>query len=436
MRRVLIVTSSYAPTMIADMHRARHLAWELPKLGWEVEILSPGTSYQTPSYIDDDSAVFFSPETPTHFAPEFCRFLFQIFGSKGIGWRAIIPMMRAGQKLLKERNFDIVYISTAKFPLFLLGPAWRSLFGVPFILDFHDPCYKEEISNPVWTRPSLKHFLANWLSKHVEARATPAAAGLVSVSPIYINILRRRYEGQKPAWLHADRQVVIPFAALSRDLDEVAEGIGFREAAAEHTARIIYVGAGGPIMLHSFSLLCKALSNLRVQHPELVGRVRIELYGTMLGWREGDPRHLADLARERGVADLVIEHPGRVSYRRSLELLLESDGALILGVDDAGYMPSKLFTYALSGKPLLASLRQDGPSFAQFQNNPELGHALWFRQSEEIPVSEAVKIVSAFLHEVTERRTFDRRASLERFLAPAMARQHVKLFETCLHCAS
>src|ERR1035437_5930571 len=105
-------------------------------------------------------------------------------------------MLRAGKKLLKEQNFDIVYISTAKFPLFLLGPACRRLFGVPFVLDLHDPCYKEHRSSPVWARPSFKRFLANWLSKHVEARATPAAAGLVSVSPIYIDMLRRRYEGQ------------------------------------------------------------------------------------------------------------------------------------------------------------------------------------------------------------------------------------------------
>jgi hypothetical protein len=99
-------------------------------------------------------------------------------------------------------------------------------------------------------------------------------------------------------------------------------------------------------------------------------------------------------------------------------------------------MPSKLFTYALSGKPLLASLRQDGPGFAQFQSTPELGHALWFRQSDEMPVSEAVKIVGAFLYDVTARKTFDRQANLERFLAPAMARQHIKLFEACLQCAS
>ncbi len=49
MPRVLIVTSTYAPAMIADMHRARHLAWELPKLGWQVEILAPDVSFQPAS---------------------------------------------------------------------------------------------------------------------------------------------------------------------------------------------------------------------------------------------------------------------------------------------------------------------------------------------------------------------------------------------------
>ena len=59
MRRVLIVTSSYAPTMIADMQRVRQLAWELPKLGWEVEVLSPSAEYQPATCVDEDSAGFF-----------------------------------------------------------------------------------------------------------------------------------------------------------------------------------------------------------------------------------------------------------------------------------------------------------------------------------------------------------------------------------------
>ena len=36
-RRVLIVVSAWCPAMLADMQRARLLAWELPKVGWDVE---------------------------------------------------------------------------------------------------------------------------------------------------------------------------------------------------------------------------------------------------------------------------------------------------------------------------------------------------------------------------------------------------------------
>jgi hypothetical protein len=59
MRRVLIVTNAYAPTMVADMQRARHLAWELPRFGWEVEILVPDGAFQPPSCLDRDSDAFF-----------------------------------------------------------------------------------------------------------------------------------------------------------------------------------------------------------------------------------------------------------------------------------------------------------------------------------------------------------------------------------------
>jgi hypothetical protein len=431
-RRVLIVAGSYAPTMIADMHRARQLAWELPKLGWDVEILCPDASYQPPSCVDENSSAFFSPSTIVHYIPLFHPAVFSALGLGNIGWRAFVPMLQAGRQLLRERRFDIVYISTTQFPLFLLGPAWRRRFGVPYVLDFHDPCFNESASHPVWARPSLKHTIANWLSKYVESRSVIAAAGIISVSPAYVEILHRRYEEKKPAWLDGDRVAVIPFAALPHDLEEASEGMAYHGADSAWPVRIVYVGAGGPIMLRSLSVLCKALSHLRIQNPELVKRIRIELFGTMLGWPEGAPRHLSDLACELGLADVILEYPSRVSYRRSLELLLGSDGALILGVDEAGYMPSKLFSYALSGKPLLASLRRDGPAFSQFRDRPGLGHALWFDKSSAMPAADAAKVLNAFLKEVIARRTFNRRAMLEPFLAPAMARRHVELFRACL----
>lgn len=430
--RVLVITSSYAPAMIADMHRARHLAWELPKLGWDVEILCPDGSYQQPSCMDRDSAAFFAPNTPTHLAPQWCRTLFKTLGFGSIGWRALIPMLYKGTRVLRGRRFDLVYFSTTQFSLFLLGPAWRRWLDVPFVLDFHDPCYKEGSAKPVWAQRSFKHVISGWLAKHIESHATKAATGLVAVSPAYIQTLSRRYADMRPAWLSLGRHAAIPFAVLQRDFEHAHMNDVSAGKSTSRPSRIVYVGAGGPIMLRSFSLVCRALAHLRQHDSEMREGIQIELYGTMLGWLDGDPRHLAELAIEHDVADLIREDPRRVSYRRSVQLLLESHGVLILGVDDTGYMPSKLFSYALSGKPLLAVLHRDSPGFEQFRGTPQLGHALWFDRTGDMPVPEAAAVMRVYLGEVAARRNFDRQAILEPFLAPAMAFRHAELFDACV----
>jgi len=307
---------------------------------------------------------------------------------------------------------------------------WKRKFEVPYILDFHDPwvriCGADEV------RRSWKESLLNRLAILMERSAVLNAAGLVAVSPNYISTLQRRYEMSNPGWLAPNRHAVIPFGALGADLLEAGRTARIREKSATDELIVNYVGAGGPIMLRSFSLICRSLAYLRTQGGPLVKRVRIRLYGTVYDWQFGERKHLEDAAQDAGVGELVSEHPGRVSYRRSLELLLESDGALILGVDEPGYMPSKLFGYALSGKPLLASLRRDGPAFAQFQGNHGLGHAIWIDHDGEMPLIEAAKAVDTFLQEIADRRIFDRRTDLEPYLATAMARRHANLFDTCL----
>jgi hypothetical protein len=183
-------------------------------------------------------------------------------------------------------------------------------------------------------------------------------------------------------------------------------------------------------MHRSFSILCRVLAFLRNERLTPVEKMRIKLYGTMRSWQDGERRHLAEVAHENGVGDLIEERPSGISYRRSLQLLQESDGALILGVDDAGYMPSKLFTYACSGKPLLAALRKDGPAFAQFHRDPALGHALWFGQSGDMPLDAAADVLDRFLGEVFRRQSFDRTIGLEPFLTRDMASSHVELFDS------
>lgn len=433
MRRVLIVTSSYAPTMIADMQRVRQLAWELPKLGWEVEVLSPSADYQPSTCVDGDSAGFFPAYSQAHSVPELWPRLFRIARIGSIGWRALLPLWFAGNHLLKQRHFDLVYISTAQFPLFLLGRIWQRRFGVPYVVDLHDPLYREDSPHPVWAQPSLKHRVSNWLAGQVERNFVIWARGMIAVSPTYIDTMRRRHEAEQPAWLRPGRQADIPFSALPRDLCEAAKSLSPNGARNGPPYRIIYVGVGGPVMARSFTFFSRVLSRLRMRSAELCAAIRIELFGTILGWKPGEARFLTDIAAKCGIDDLVREEPSRLSYRRSLELLLQSDGALIFGVDDAGYIPSKLFSYALSGKPLLAILHREGPAFSKFQSIPELGHTLWIGKEEDMPLEEAMNMLETFLREVVARKTFDREASIAPFLAPAMAHRHSQLFEACLY---
>ena len=423
-RRVLVVTGSYAPTMIADMQRVRQLAWQLPAAGWQVEILCPGIGYQPPSCNDADSAEFFSPAAKVHAVPERGAALFRFFGIGSIGLRALVPLYFAGCKLLAARRFDVIYCSTAQFPLFLLGPPWRRRFKIPYVLDLHDP-----IDSGVAATPGgWKRRLSDLFSRFIEHRAVAMASGLIAVSPHYLALMRSRYAERRPQWLKADRQAAIPFAVLPRDLEEAGSA---SPGIAGVTKRIVYVGTGGAVMARSFRLLCAALAELRRRHSPLLEDVRIELHGTSSAVAADMDAALARIAAEFDMADLVSEYPARVTYRRSLELLLHGDGALVLGVDDAGYMPSKLATYAYSGKPLLACLRRDGPAFAMLRHEPALGHVLWFSPTQEMPLADAATAVAAYLEEVRSGQTFARQAELAPYRAAAMAERHAQLFEAC-----
>lgn len=427
-RRVLIVVSSYAPTMIADMHRARQLAWELPKQGWSVEILVPELAYQNVSSLDADSLGFFCDKTLVHTVKAYALSFFKKIGIGNIGWRSLLPMFITGQRLLRKQRYDLVYISTTQFPLFILGVLWSKYNKVPYILDIHDPIYKDE-KTPVWATPSLKHGISRKIMKYIESWSVRAASGLVSVSPVYVDIFKQRYSNMQPLWLNNVRCPSIPFAVHQADFEVAKQANNI--TVPKKQSEIIYVGAGGPIMQRSFGLLCEVLAYIRDHTPEELQNIDISLLGTYYGWKPGDPCHLAEVARDLGVSQWVHEDPSRVTYRNSLARLMCADGALVLGVEDDGYMPSKLFSYAFSGKPLLAVFRRNSPAYGMFQKYPGLGHALWFDVVDEMPLTAAVKIVANFLKEVKQRQIFDRHALLQPYISSEMARQHVILFETC-----
>lgn len=424
-KRALLVTSSYAPTTIADMHRVRHLAWELPALGWEVEVLCPNAAFQRAEYLEPGSEPLFNPATSVHEVAPRDRWFFRPLKIRSIGWRAFRPLCVAGDELLRRRRFDLVFISTANFKLFCLGRRWARKFNVPYVLDYHDPWVRERINYRTTAHP-WKMRVGALLARWMERSAIHGAAGVVAVSPAYLDDLRWRY-GNLPG-LRAGRCEAIPFAASERDFapSHVAPGAG--ELSASTSREITYVGAGGCIMAKSFTEICAALAEVRRHEPDLLTSLRVRLLGTYAYWKPGEPKPLQEIAMRFGLGDVVEEIPPRISYRMAMELAGRSDGLLVLGVDDAGYVPSKLFTYALSGKPLVASFRADSPAKKWFDEMPGLGTLMTFGRADGVS-PDGAKAMRGFLTEVRQRRRFDRRVLIARYLAPTMASRHAALFD-------
>ena len=253
----------------------------------------------------------------------------------------------------------------------------------------------------------------------LEPFAVRKAAGIVSVSPNYLDQLQSRYPNATA--LQNGRTMVVPFAAVERDLQN-SSGV-------THDARrkIVYVGAGGTIMRKSFARICALMSNL---DRNFIDNVRIELYGTSSDWNPSMPKELELIATEYGLHEIVTEEPVYIPYLVAIQKIQAADGLLILGVDDPAYMPSKLFLYGLTGKPLLVSLHEASQANCYFKELPGLGHLIRFN-GQKVDGGN-VDTVRLFLQEVMVRQTFDRSDLLADYLSPASARRHVHFFERVL----
>jgi glycosyltransferase involved in cell wall biosynthesis len=426
-RRVLLVTNALPPTMLADSQRARLLAYKLPPVGWDIELVAPDADFQIPTYLDQKSVPLLPRGIPIHEVSPGYKWLFRVLKMRSVAWRGLWPMYQRGIELLKQRKFDLVYISTAQFNFFCLGALWYKKTGVPYVLDFHDPWVVEKIRHE--TSPyNWKHHISVRLTKYLEYFAMKHAAGLVAVSPVYLEQLRRRYPHFR--CVQPERTATIPFGADERDLVVARQPTptsGYRSAVLD----IVYVGAGRSIMAKSFRRICRGLARLKLSASGLIANIKIRLRGTYAYWQPGDPTELQSLAQAEGVGEMVEEQPARIGYVDAVRMALDAAGLLVLGVDDPAYMPSKLFLYALTGKPLLACLHARSQVNDYFQCFPELGTLIHF---DGPAAAEAVEdaLLHEFLQQVAAQQTFPRETVRAEFSADAMARRHADLFEKCL----
>ena len=357
MKRVLIVSPRFAPSNAADSHRVRQSLPYYRALGWEPVVLAvePGevAAPQDPvllQTVPDDVEVVRVGAVP--------RAWTQRVGIGSLEARTFLSLARAGDRLLRDRRFDLVFFSTTAMGITALGPRWKRKFGVPFILDFQDPWVSDYYDGDASPEPpggAFKYGVTQQMARRLEPYVLRHAAHVLSVSPAYPRALAARYP-----WVSPDRFTVLPFGAPERDFEVLrqspVENTVFRpDDGFEHW---VYVGIAAGMMSFALEAFFGALAEARRSDPGRYDRLRLHFVGT--SYAEGDRAEKAvePIAARHGVGDLVEERPHRIPYFEALQVLLDADALVIPGSDDPGYTASKLYPYVLARRPLLAVFHQ------------------------------------------------------------------------------
>lgn len=349
-RRVLLVSPHFPPVNAPDHQRVRALLPYLAELDWEAEVLCVD-SPQVEGPRDDLLERTIPACVRVHRCGAIPLGLARMLRCGQIGYRAYFHLRAAGDRLLRTGRFDLVFFSTAIFETLVLGPRWKRRFGVPYMVDLHDPWVTNYYDQPGAAAPPggrLKFALAQGIARRCEPKVMREAAHVICVSPDYPKALRRRYPD-----LPEERFSIVPFAAPQHDfeaLDRLPLGPAIWGPRGGKP-RWLYLGRVVPAMRLPLAGLMRwlgAAANSTDAGPELW------FVGTKYLGTDRTGSLVMELAATDGVSARFREHEARIPYFDGLHLLQNAETVLVIGSDDAGYSPSKVYSVLLAGRPVVA----------------------------------------------------------------------------------
>ncbi len=426
-RRVLIVSPHFAPINAPDMQRTRLALPYLRARGWEPLVLAvaPGLiegGVNEPlledTYPSDIRIVRVGGISPR---------LTRKFGVGSLWFRCGAALRAAGDRLLGEAKFDLVFFSTTQFEFFTLGPRWKAMFGVPYILDYQDPWVNDYYSRTQTAPPGgrLKFAFSQWSARRKEPVVLRGASGVVAVSSAYRKTIVAAYP-----WFDERTFSVLPFGAAAQDF-EVARGhrpktplVTFDDGLFHH----VYTGRCGPDMSTSLGIMFRAFKKFLASRPDEAARIRFHFIGTDYAPRPYGTDWAMPVARAEGIEPYVTEHCYRVPYFDAIYYLVHADALLAVGSNDPTYSASKIFPYVLAQRPMILIFNEASPVIA-ISKELKSGIRYSFRNSGDItPLAEQVA-VEWFVGGGMRRYLGSDRAAFLPFTAEGMTQQLADRFD-------
>jgi hypothetical protein len=351
-RRVAIVAPDFIPSGSPSSLRVRFFATHLPEYGWDPIVITTDprayhwqTDAENERLLPGSIEVIRTPALPLTWT--------QKLGIKDIGLRALLYHWQALRRLCRDDRIDAVFISISPFFTAVLGRLIWHEFKVPYVVDYIDPWVNDfYLTQPVAHRPGgRKWLLAHRLARLLEPFALKHVAQLTAVSSATTEGIYRRY-----SWLNGVGTIAIPYGGEPGDFDYLRQhsrpNVVFgRDDGYFHLSYLGTVGAG---MRSTIRALFEAVRCGLDQYPAQFEKLRLHFVGTTYAAGAQATSQVLSIADETGVAGVVTEHPGRISYLDTLQTLSDSHGLVVIGSEEPHYTASKLFPYILAARPLLA----------------------------------------------------------------------------------
>jgi hypothetical protein len=349
-RTVALVAAHFPPSNLAGVHRARLLSQHLQEFGWRPIVVTTHWKHYEEA-LDWGLAALVDPSLEVIRVGAIPTRPVRLVGDLGI--RAFPWHLAALTRLRKARRFDFLHIIVASFYSAMLGECLYRRQPLPFGIDYMDPWVHS------WP-PAEVRFSKAWLSMRLAERLEPIAvrhATMISgVAEGYYNGVFDRNPGLRETC--ASAAMPMGFSNLDFAAPEIAARAPSQFDPSDGNLHLVYAGALLPKASGVLDRALEGLKILRERGSALGRRARIHFIGT--GSNPNDPKsfNVAPVAAKWGLADVVTEHPHRMSYLDVLVHLRQAHGILILGSNEPHYTPSKVFQAVQSRRPVLAFLHE------------------------------------------------------------------------------
>jgi hypothetical protein len=331
------------------MQRMRMSLPYFKEFGWEAEVVAVDPEYT--DLPEDELLMKSIPDNiKIHLIKAFRKNWTSKLGFGSISFRSLWFYRQKVNQLLKENKFDLIYFSTTQFQVCILGAYWKKRFNIPYVIDMQDPWHSEYYRDKPKEQQPSKYWFSYRFNKYFEPMAMKHVDGLISVTPDYIEILKDRYPQIKQIPC-----ATITFGAFEPDLKIAFQNQNkFAPLLKSGFKNIVYIGRGGMDMYDAIRPVFETFKKNITDNRILFSRLKFYFIGTSYTPAGQGTPSILPLAKEYGIEENVIEITDRIGYYHTLTTLQQADALFIPGSDDPKYTASKIYSYLLTHKPLLA----------------------------------------------------------------------------------